>query len=320
MTSHKRFITPSRLALAALGTALLPLSTWAHMTWILPNSTLLTGRDTTVAVEGSVSTDLFIPERSLAVDTVRVTGPDGKMLKAENITATRTEGLFDVALPAKGTYRISNITDLVMARYEVNGKAEFFRGSLADLKAKLPAGAKVLGVTQMFNRQQTFVSREDADTPHFKPEGDGLELLPLSPVNDLSNGDTTRFQVLLDGHPLANAAVSVLREGNRYRYKMGEITLKTDGQGLLSVTWAEPGRYWLGVTPAKPEGADGAPQGGPQGGPPPGAGEGKPAGTPGAPGAGGPGGPGGFGGSMGGTLDKPMVRQNLSATFEVLPR
>ena len=100
------------------------------------------------------------------------------------------------------------------------------------------------------------------------------------------------LRLLLDGKPYANADVTVIRGGNRYRYKMGELALKTDADGVIAVTWPEAGRYWLGAShggrPAGPQGGNvsAAPEGPPQGG----------------------------------TLAAPARRESYSATFEVLPR
>ena len=44
----------------------------------------------------------------------------------------------------------------------------------------------------------------------------------------------------------------MIRGGNRYRYKMGEIALKTDAAGEFGVAWPEAGRYWLGVNHGGP--------------------------------------------------------------------
>ncbi len=97
------------------------------------------------------------------------------------------------------------------------------------------------------NRQQTFVSREQPGKIDFAPEGQGLELLPLDAATDLSNGDRTRFRLVLDGKPVADTAITVRRGGNRYRYKMGELTLKSDAKGEFTVEWVEPGAYWIGA-------------------------------------------------------------------------
>lgn len=289
---------PRQIALA-LATAL-PLFAWAHDTWVLPSATLVTGRNQSVAVDAAVSEDLFIAERPLAWGDLRVTGPDGKPLPSGERSATSVLNSVRIELPVEGTYRISNLSDSLMASYQdAQGKIQRFRGTPAEFAQKVPAGAKVLGVMHTLARQQTFVSREQASVPAFAPEGRGLEVLPLDAVNDLSDGDRTRFTLLLNGQPLAGEKLSLVREGNRYRYDRGEQPLSTDDQGQFTIAWTAPGRYWLGAShgerpPAPPAGAAPAPQGGP----------------------GGPGGPMFTGGSR----DKPIERASLSATFEVLPR
>lgn len=281
---------PRQIALA-LATAL-PLFAWAHDTWVLPSSTLVTGRNQSVVVDASVSTDLFIAERPLAWGDLRVTGPDGKPLPSGERSATALLNSVVIELPAEGTYRISNLSESLMASYQdAEGKPQRFRGTPAEFAQKVPAEAKVLGLLHTLARQQTFVSREKATVPAFAPEGRGLEVLPLDAVNDLSDGDRTRFTLLLNGQPLAGEKLSLVREGNRYRYDRGEQTLSTDAQGQFSVTWPAPGRYWLGVSHGDRPAAAPAPQGGP-----------------------------GVPMAMGGTRDKPLERASLSATFEVLPR
>lgn len=275
----QRIRTPLRAGLLALA-ATLPGLALAHMTWLLPNHTLVSGRDTTVSVDGAVSEDLFIFERALALGELRVTGPDGKTLPTGTVSSASHRNSFDVALPQEGTYRISAVSQSVMASYVVGTETKRFRGSLEALRKELPADAAVQGVSLQVNRQQTFVSREKPGTVAFAPEGQGLELLPRSAVTDLSDGDRSSFTLLLDGQPAAGVTLTLLREGNRYRYKRGDLTVQTDAQGQFTVTWPEPGRYWLGATVGD-----------------------RPA-------------PGG----AGGTLEQPLRRAGLSATFEVQPR
>jgi hypothetical protein len=223
-----------------------------------------------------LSEDLFTFERALKIERLSITGPGGITVEAQNRSAARNHESFDVTLPKEGTYRISNFSRSTMGAYKLGGETKRFRGALSEV----PAGAEITSLVVMSNRQQTFVSREEPGETQFAPEGDGLELLPLGAVTDLSNGDSTRFRLLLDGKPLADAAVTVRKGGNRYRYKMGEITLKTDAHGEFTMQWSEPGVYWIGAN----------------------AGE-----------------RGGMGG-MGGTREQPLQRAAVSATFEVLPK
>jgi uncharacterized GH25 family protein len=283
----------SPLALAAA--LLLPLSASAHMTWLLPNTANVTGRDGVVSVDAAVSEDLFNFERALKLETLRITGPNGQSLDADNRSTARHRESFDVKLPQDGTYRISNVSQALMGTYKQGAETKRFRSTPATLAKDVPADAEITSLTMMTNRQQTFVSKEEPGKVQFAPEGQGLELLPLGPVTDLSHGDKTRFRLVLDGKPAADVAVKVLRDGNRYRYKLGEVSLKTDAQGEFTVSWTEPGRYWIGAS----TGAQGGPGG---------------AGGPGAPGA-----PGAAAGDRG-TREAPLQRAAVSATFEVLPK
>jgi len=273
----------TRLAPLALAvTALLPLTAHAHQTWLLANQTQFSvGREAPVAAfDAAVSEDLFIFERGLKLDMLRITGPDGKPLEAENRTSSRHRESFEVKLPMDGTYRISNVSAAIMGSYKQGGETKRFRTTQANLAKDVPADAEITSFTVTTTRQQTFVSREQAGKIAFAPEGEGLELLPLGAVTDLSHGDTTRFRLMLDGKPLPGATLRLLRDGNRYRYKLGEEPLKSDDKGEFTVTWTEPGRYLIGANFGERP-AQGQPQG---------------------------------------TRAAPLQRASLAATFEVLPK
>ena len=272
----------TRFAPFALAVALLPLAAEAHITWLLPNQTQFgSGREVPVAAfDAAVSEDLFNFDRALKLDTLRITGPDGKPLEAENRVSSRHRESFELKLTQDGTYRISNISQAIMGAYKQGGETKRFRTTQANLAKDVPADAEITSFAVTTSRQQTFVSREDAGNIAFAPEGQGLELLPLGPVTDLSHGDTTRFRLVLDGKPLPNATLRLLRDGNRYRYKQGEEALKSDDKGEFTVKWTEPGRYLIGANfgerPAQ--------------------------------------------GQSQGTREAPLQRASLSATFEVLPK
>jgi len=223
-------------------------SAQAHKTWLLPNSSQMEGKAPVVSVDAVVSEDLFSFERALKLDQIRITAPDGSRLQPENRSSARHRESFDVPLTQVGSYRISHFSQSVMASYKQGTETQRFRGSLEAFAKDVPADAELLGVTLSRSRQQTFVSKDEPGQPAFTPEGDGLELQPLSKVTDLSDGEHSRFRLLLDGRPLADATLSLLKEGNRYRYKLGELLIKTDAQGEFRIDWREPGRYWLGAS------------------------------------------------------------------------
>jgi uncharacterized GH25 family protein len=247
MMTHARFA-----AVAFTLAALLPVAAYAHRTWMLPSATLLSGKEALVSVDAAVSEDLFeFDTVGLGLDGLVITAPDGTALTADNRSTARRRNSFDVKLTQSGTYRIANVTENVVATYKQGSENKRWRGTpeaYASFLKELPAGAQELRATRMHSRVETFVTYEKPEGRAFTAVGVGLELMPQTPPTDLSVGDTSSFVLLLDGKPAVDLDVTVLRGGNRYRYKMGEITVKTDGQGRFSVKWPEAGRYWISAS------------------------------------------------------------------------
>lgn len=226
----------------------------AHHPWLLPSSTLVDSKDGVVAIDAASSEDLFeFDNRGLPLDGVVVTGPDGRAVTPSAINAaSRHRSSFELTLEQPGTYRIANLSDGVMVSYRQAGESKRFRGTREAWEKARPADASEVRITRLAGRVETFVARQRPSEQPFAPANAGLELLPLDAPVDLSDGDRTRFRVLLDGKPLADAVVSLLRGGNRYRYRMGEQSLRTDAQGQFTVAWEQPGRYWLGLSHSTP--------------------------------------------------------------------
>lgn len=241
---------------AAQATALAAasLAAHAHHPWLLPTHTVVDNRDGVVAIDAAATEDLFeFDNCGIPLDGLVVTGPDGAAVAPGPVnTASRHRTSVELKLDKPGTYRIANVSQGVMASYRLGGETRRFRGTAEAWEKEKPAHAEDLRVTHTASRIETFVARERPSDKPFAPVGAGIELIPLDAPVDLSDGDRTRFKVLLDGKPLADAAVSLLRGGNRYRYKMGEQSLRSDANGEFAITWAEAGRYWLGVNHSVP--------------------------------------------------------------------
>ncbi len=256
MKASMHALLPPRFALLAFG-ALLSLSAHAHRPWLLPSATLADGPSPVVSVDAAISEDLFeFDSFPLLLDTLRVTAPDGSAMATDARTEAKRRVTFDVKLVQKGTFRISGVTDTAMASWKANGETRRWRGSSAALAKEVPPDAQDLQVSRTLARAETFVTNETPSALAATVSGDGLELQPLTNPTDLSVGDTSRFRLLLDGQPFAGADVTIIRGGNRYRYKMGEIAIRTDAAGEFSVAWPEAGRYWMGASHG------GRPQGG----------------------------------------------------------
>lgn len=231
------------LVLAAL---LAPLSAHAARAWLLPSQTILANSGGWVAVDAAMADDLFsVNQGSLPVDTLVVSGPDGKPVTAQNVTKSRSRSTFDLELRQVGTFRITVADEAVMARWEEEGKPKRWRGAAADMATNIPANAAKLDVEQVQRRVETFVSvgKPSAVTG----DGSGLFLVPLTHPNDLYAGESAKFRVLLDGKPTKDLEVEIIAGGTRYRDAPEEILIRTDAAGEFSVQWPAAGLYWLDV-------------------------------------------------------------------------
>lgn len=258
----KKSLAFAAVALMALAA---PLTAQAHRQWILPSSTVLSGNDAWVGVDGGISNGVFIADHAaMRLDNIRVTGPDGvTVVETANPQVGKYRSTFDVHLAQPGTYRIANNSLGVMATWSANGETGRYRGPAAGLQAAVPAGATNVVSAPNATRLETFVTLGDATTEVFKPTGEGIEFVPTTHPNDLVEGEAATFQFLRDGKPYADAEVTIARGGTRYRNNPEEITTKTDADGKFTVTWPAAGMYWVNTTWRDPAAPAGMGRGGP---------------------------------------------------------
>jgi uncharacterized GH25 family protein len=230
--------------LALLVAVLAPLGAHAARAWLLPSQTIVANSGGWVAVDAAMADDLFsVNQAAMNIDPLVVTGPDGKPVVPQNVAKSRSRASFDLELRQQGTYRITVADDTVMARWEEEGKPKRWRGSAAEMATGIPANAAKLEVEQVQRRIESFVSVGAPSA--LKAQGGGLELVALTHPNDLYAGETAKFRFLVDGKPAKDLEVGIIAGGTRYRDSPGEITLKTDANGEVSVKWPAAGMYWL---------------------------------------------------------------------------
>ncbi len=245
------------LVLALALAAALPITASAHKQWLVPSVTVVAGEgERWVTVDAAVSNDLFYPDFvPVKLDNISVIAPDGSVGKPENGATLKTRSVFDVNLAQQGTYRIANVNEGLSARWgerpapgsqppaDPKASGSLRSVTVEELPTKIPAGAKNVEITETLARIETFITNGEP-TP-VKPTGKGLELVPSTHPNDLFAGEAAGFQLQLDGKPAADLEVLIVRGATRYRNAQDEINVTTDANGEFSVTWPEPGMYWL---------------------------------------------------------------------------
>jgi uncharacterized GH25 family protein len=234
--------------LLALALASASLQASAHRPWLYPQQTTVEAKEAWVTIDGAISEGLFdIDHMPLKLDGAVVTDPDGVSAPVPTPTMGRQRSSFDLKMSKAGTYKISLVTQTVMASYKdkASGETKRFRGTEDALAKDVPANADELRITRMHARLETFVSANRASSGALKPSGVGLEMAPLTNPTELRSGETARWRFQLDGKALPNFAFSLIPGGVRYRGVLGEIRLSTDAKGEVSVALPGAGMYFL---------------------------------------------------------------------------
>jgi uncharacterized GH25 family protein len=232
----------AKIAVAMLIVA--PATSFAARAWLLPSQTIVARSGGWVTFDAANSDDLFsFNQGAMPVDSLSVSGGDGAPVAPQNVARGKTRSSFDLELRMPGTYRIAIAGDMVMARWEEDGKPKRWRGTPAEMAANIPANAARLELEQVQRRVETFVTV--GSPTDVKPVGAGLELVPVRHPNDLYAGEAARFRFLLDGKPAKDLPVEIIAGGTRYRDAPAAMELKTDADGMITVTWPATGLYWL---------------------------------------------------------------------------
>ena len=235
--------------LAALATLALPMSAQAHRAWLAPTSTVLSGTDAWVGFDAGMSNGVFIADHAaMNLAGLVITAPDGSTLAPENMMRGRYRSTFDAHLTQTGTYRVANVMGGVVVSYKQGGEQKRWRGAEADMATNIPADATEVVATRSDSRIETFVTLGAPSTAALAATGQGMELVPVSHPNDLVAGEAATFKLVRDGRPAANLEVTIARGGTRYRDNPEEITVTTAADGAFTVTWPEPGMYWMNAS------------------------------------------------------------------------
>ncbi len=221
----------------------------AHRAWILPSATQVEGESPYVTFDAAVSEGLFdFDHIPVKLDALVIMGPDGQPVAPENIATGKRRSVFDLKLTQAGTYRIGISATTLMASYVLNGEQKRWRGTEAEMAAAIPAGAENVQVTRTEARNETFVTQGEATQTALTPIGKGLEIVPLTHPSDLAAGKPARFRALIDGKPAPDLDITIVPGGGRFRAATGDMSIKTDAAGEMSVTFPVAGMVWLGAS------------------------------------------------------------------------
>lgn len=225
------------LRLAVLGAALgLGGAAQAHSPYLLPNGFDLSGRDH-VTVEASFTEHPFIPDVAMKSDDFHLVDPTGAR-KPLTPTYFRDLAVMEATVDGKGTWRLSS-----GARAGRTAKVYRKGDDWVFLEPGKPAPDGVaLADMQSFTTAEAYVSRGAPNDAALAPTGQGLEFHALTHPNNIAVGADARFEVLLDGKPVAGQKILLTRaDADVDGGKPQEVV--ADAAGRFVVKVARPGVY-----------------------------------------------------------------------------
>jgi uncharacterized GH25 family protein len=208
-TFAKRCITAVALAALLVGSAS------AHRAWFVPSSTVISGDNAWVTIDGAVSNNLFFPDhRPMQIAQIFVTAPDGKPVQIANATVGQFRTTFDIKLEQKGTYRIAQANSGFNASYKEGNETKRWRGTMQEFVAQGIDKKPGVELTSNSRRVETFVT--NGAPSEIKATNKGLELVAgATHPNDLYSGEEASFKMLDNGKPAANVEVTLIQGGDR---------------------------------------------------------------------------------------------------------
>lgn len=245
---------PRLAALAApliIGAAATPVL--AHTPYLLPNT--FDAERPRVTIQGALTEDdYFNPDIALNVPEIVETLPSGQATALKPNITLKDLTVIEAALDQSGTYRFS--TGQYAGRKStfahVGGKWLMVRpnnrtggdGPPGVAEADVPADAEKR-TSEQVQVVETYVSKGAPTDTVLKTTGQGFELKPITHPNAVFLDQGFAFQLLVDGKPVANQAISVYRAGNIYDDRRIAVQLKTGADGKGTVAFTQPGVYLL---------------------------------------------------------------------------
>lgn len=207
----------------------------AYTSYVKPNEFWVV--DPAVQVEGSFATQFFTPSIALG-DTLTVLNPEGQRVAADRIsvTAAGTTEL-QAELARGGTYRIST--------GEVAGQVANLVGENGAWRVlgagEAPAEGAQTTTLQTITVADAYVTRGTANRTAVDQNIGRLALHPVTHPNQILVSQGFQVQVLFDGQPLANTAVTLYGAGDSDTDQ--DQFVVTDASGVATFTFDAAGNY-----------------------------------------------------------------------------
>lgn len=203
-----------------------------------------------VSLDAGFAEVFFQSEVAFDKGNFQVLTPAGEWVAPARLEQFTTRSLVEYQTKDEGTYRFSTGVRkaAIFRMYELNGERKHTR----DPKEILPKEAKILDHYQSVTLADTYVTLKKPTKAALKPYNQGLEIVPVTHPNDIYAGEAFSLSVLLDGKPLRDNEVSLFTGYDLGEQENATFTAKTNQDGKVEFTVANPGVYLLYVRKSAP--------------------------------------------------------------------
>lgn len=196
-----------------------------------------------ITVQSAFTENVFRPE--IAVDSAdfHVVSPDGERKEFEHKTAHRQLVILEEELTADGTYRLT--TGVRLGR---KGRRMLVDGEWKPLfpsDAPVPDEALQVATTQTETVADVYVTKGAPSWGAVKAPIGRLVFMPVTHPNKIYLDETFEMDVVFDGAPLADKALTITREGGCFEEPEYKCFVKTGADGRLTAVFDKPGVYMI---------------------------------------------------------------------------
>lgn len=210
------------------------------MPYVLPTLFDL-GKGDHVTVEAAFAEDAFLPEVAMRDAPFHLIGPDGAQLPTGSVTHLRDLSVFEAAIPADGTYRVTS-------GQRAGRKGKMFRqGNEWKMRGEggePPANAEQVDVQSM-TLADAYVTRGQPTDTALKSLGKALEIQAITHPNGIIAGSEASFTLLFDGKPLPQADITLFRSAGVYDGRKVVAQVKSGADGRFSLKPEDAGTYLI---------------------------------------------------------------------------
>lgn len=243
------FYRSAALLLTLAGTT----ATQAHMPYVLPTQFDL-GKADHITVQSAFAEDAFLPEVAMRDAPFHLVGPDGTDLPTGPVTHLRDLSIFEAAIPADGTYRVTS-------GQRAGRKGKMFKvGDTWQMRGErgdAPANARQVEVQSM-TLADAYVTRGQPTGAALKPVGKALEIQAITHPNGIGAGSDASFLLLFDGKPLPGTDITLFRSAGIHDGRKVVAQIKSGTDGRFTMKPEDAGTYLIlvrhrGAAPAGSE-------------------------------------------------------------------